>query len=204
MSLTSIGAGNRGRSRPGCSQLRFHGEARRLSHELGYLARDGCAVHARDIPALGQLRPRPSVRGGNCIALTRAWSLGADPGDHQLVVDGDSTIREVFGRLKSGAAYGYAKVLGYHPILATRADTGEIVHARMRKGSADIERGTERFVEELVARLRRAGATGQIIIRFDSGYWSNEDQGYSDAWGVLHHGGAHGHKSHCYCHRSDR
>ena len=80
----------------------------------------------------------------------------------------------MFGRLKAGAAYGYTKVLGYHPILATRADTGEILHARMRKGSANTQRGTKRFVEELVARLRRAGATGQIIMRFDSGYWSKE------------------------------
>ncbi len=106
--------------------------------------------------------------------LERAWSLGAGPGAGQLVVDIDSTIAEVFGRLKAGAAYGYTKVLGYHPILATRADTGEILHARMRKGSANTQRGTKRFVEELVARLRRAGATGQIIMRFDSGYWSND------------------------------
>jgi hypothetical protein len=106
--------------------------------------------------------------------LERAWSLGTGPGAGQLVVDIDSTIAEVFGRLKAGAAYGYTKVLGYHPILATRADTGEILHARMRKGSANTQRGTKRFVEELVARLRRAGASGQIIMRFDSGYWSNE------------------------------
>jgi Transposase DDE domain group 1 len=106
--------------------------------------------------------------------LERAWSLGAGPGANQLVVDIDSTIREVFGKLKAGAAYGYTKVLGYHPILATRADTGEILHARLRKGSANTQRGTKRFVEELVARLRRAGAMGRIIMRFDSGYWSNE------------------------------
>jgi hypothetical protein len=106
--------------------------------------------------------------------LQRAWSLGAGPGSNQLVVDIDSTIREVFGQLKQGAAFGYTKVLGYHPILATRADTGEILHARLRKGSANTARGTKRFVEELVARLRRAGATGKVIIRFDSGYWSND------------------------------
>jgi hypothetical protein len=29
-------------------------------------------------------------------------------------------------------------------------------------------------VEELVARVRRAGAGGEIVMRFDSGYWSNE------------------------------
>jgi hypothetical protein len=66
------------------------------------------------------------------------------------------------------------KVRGYHPLLATRADTGEILHARMRKGSANTQRGIKRFVEELVPRLRRAGAGGKIVMRFDSGYWSNE------------------------------
>ncbi len=119
----------------------------------------------------GHIRQFEKVVGDT---LERAWSLGAGPGERELVVDIDSTIREVFGKLKAGAAYGYTKVLGYHPILATRADTGEILHARMRKGSANTARGTKRFVEELVARLRRAGATGQIIVRFDSGYWSNE------------------------------
>ncbi|MHB8288324.1 MAG: IS1380 family transposase, partial [Acidimicrobiales bacterium] len=107
-------------------------------------------------------------------SLERAWSLGAGPGAKELVVDVDSTIRQVYGKLKGGAAYGYTKVLGYHPILATRADTGEILHARMRKGSANTQRGIKRFVEELVPRLRSAGATGKIIMRFDSGYWSNE------------------------------
>ena len=76
--------------------------------------------------------------------------------------------------MKHGAAYGYTKKLGYHPILATWAVTGEILHARLRKGSANTQRGIKRFVEELVARLRRAGASGQIVMRFDSGFWSGE------------------------------
>ena len=107
-------------------------------------------------------------------ALQRAWTLGAGPGSSRLVVDVDSTIGEVHGKKKHGAAFGYTKVLGYHPILASRADTGEILHARMRKGSANTQRGVKRFVEELVARLRRAGASGEIVMRFDSGFWSNE------------------------------
>jgi hypothetical protein len=106
-------------------------------------------------------------------ALRRAWSLGAGPGDDRLVVDLDSTICPVCGTAKHGAGYGYTKELGYHPILATRAGTGELLHVRMRKGSANTQRGTKRFVEELVARLRRAGATGELIMRFDSGFWSN-------------------------------
>jgi hypothetical protein len=80
----------------------------------------------------------------------------------------------VVGRLKEGAAFGYTRVLGYHPLLATRADTGEVLHARLRKGSANTARGARRFIEELVARLRRAGASGDIVMRFDSGFWSKD------------------------------
>jgi len=105
--------------------------------------------------------------------LRRAWSLGAGPGSDRLVVDLDSTICEVCGKTKHGAGYGYTKKLGYHPLLATRAGTGELLHVRMRKGSANTQRGTKRFVEELVARLHRAGATGELVMRFDSGFWSN-------------------------------
>jgi hypothetical protein len=107
-------------------------------------------------------------------ALRAAWALGAGPGEARLVIDIDSTIEEVHGNKKHGAAYGYTKKLGYHPMLATLAATGEILHARLRKGSANTQRGIKRFVEELVARLHRAGATGAIVMRFDSGFWSAE------------------------------
>lgn len=90
------------------------------------------------------------------------------------MVDLDSTVCEVTGKAKQGAAFGYTKVLGYHPLLATRSDTGEVLHARMRKGSANTARGARRFVEELVARVRRAGASGEVVVRFDSGFWSND------------------------------
>jgi len=119
----------------------------------------------------GHVRQLEAVVGES---LRRAWALGAGPGSARLVVDVDSTICEVAGKAKAGAAYGYTKVLGYHPILATRADTGEVLHARMRKGSANTARGARRFIDELVARLRRAGARGEVVLRFDSGFWSND------------------------------
>ena len=119
----------------------------------------------------GHVRQLEAVVGK---VIERAWALGAGPGGGQLVIDVDSTICEVEGKKKQGAAYGYTRVLGYHPILASRADTGEILHARMRKGSANTARGARRFIDELVARTRRAGATGEIVMRFDSGFWSND------------------------------
>ena len=38
--------------------------------------------------------------------LARAWGLGAGPGEAPLVIDLDSTICEVHGKQKQGAAYG--------------------------------------------------------------------------------------------------
>jgi Transposase DDE domain group 1 len=121
--------------------------------------------------SFGHVRQLEAVVG---VAIERAWALGGGPGHRRLVIDIDSTICEVSGQQKHGAAYGYTKVLGYHPIVATRADTGEILHARMRKGSANTARGVRRFCDELIARVRRAGASGPIVIRYDSGFWSTE------------------------------
>lgn len=63
-------------------------------------------------------------------------------------------------------------MLGYQPLLATWVKIGEILHARLRKGSAHTQGGIVRFVEEHVARVRRAGASGEIVMRFDWGFWS--------------------------------
>jgi hypothetical protein len=104
--------------------------------------------------------------------LTRAWAAGAGPGDGPMTMDLDSTVCEVHGYHKQGAAYGYTHTLGYHPLVATRADSGEVLHVRQRTGRANTARGTARFVDELAARVRRAGASGELTMRMDSGFWS--------------------------------
>ena len=80
----------------------------------------------------------------NELALSRAWSLGAAPAVKEMTLDLDSTVCEVHGRDKQGAAYGHTKTLGYHPLVAVRDDTGEFIHSRMRSGSS--QRGHMRFV----------------------------------------------------------
>ncbi|HKH87917.1 MAG TPA: IS1380 family transposase [Acidimicrobiales bacterium] len=104
--------------------------------------------------------------------LGRAWAAGAGPGDAPMTMDLDSTVCEVHGDAKQGAAYGYTRVLGLHPLMATRAETGEVLHVRQRKGSANTGRGAERFVNELAGRVRRSGASGLLTLRADSGFHS--------------------------------
>ena len=66
------------------------------------------------------------------------------------------------------------RLYGYHPILATRADTREALHIRLRKGSANTQKGIKRFCEELIARVDRAGASGPKLLRADSGFWNTK------------------------------
>jgi hypothetical protein len=105
-------------------------------------------------------------------SLRRAWVAGAGPGNRRLVVDVDSFVGEVYGPDKQGASYGYTHKRGYHPIVATRAGTGEVLHIRARKGAANTSRGALRFVEELIPRVARAGASGTKLLRADSGFWN--------------------------------
>ena len=129
---------------------------------LGTFLRAFTFGHVRQLDrALGQL-------------LTRAWATGAGPGDGRLIVDLDSFVGEVFGTQKQGAAFGYTRVRGLHPILATRADTGEVLHIRLRTGSANTSRGTGRFLDELIARIGRTPATGPKLLRADSGFWNKD------------------------------
>ena len=76
------------------------------------------------------------------------------------------------GRAKQGAAFGYTNVRGYHPQLATCAQTGQVLMCRQRSGSAGAARGAASFLIETVSRVRHAGATGQLTVRADSASYS--------------------------------
>jgi hypothetical protein len=144
----------------GCDVLRT---GRVLGHRvmapstLGTFLRASTFGHVRQLDrVLGEL-------------LARAWRAGAGPGAQRLVIDVDSFIREVHGSQKQGASYGYTKKLGYHPLLATRAGSGEVLDVSFRAGKANPQRGVIRFVDELLGRVSRTGATGEILLRADSG-----------------------------------
>jgi len=106
--------------------------------------------------------------------LVRLWGAGAGPVDlaGPLTIDLDSSIVPVYGRGKQGAAFGYTKVRGYHPQFATCAATGMVLFSRLRGGSAGAARGAKSFLTESVSRVRDAGATGQLVVRADSAFYS--------------------------------
>ena len=106
--------------------------------------------------------------------LARAWAAGAGPGGAPLTIDLDSTICETYGLVKEGARHhGYTGQRGYHPLLAVAAGTGEVLMSRLREGRANTVRGAARFLRETVGRVRYGGASGQLTMRADRGFYTH-------------------------------
>jgi Transposase DDE domain group 1 len=155
-----------------CDVLRSGGTAALLGHRA--LAPSTLGTFLRSF-SFGHVRQLDRVLAE---AIERAWSAGAGPGSERLVIDLDSFIGEVHGYQKQGAGFGYTGERGYHPLIATRSGTGEALHVRLRKGQAGSSRGALRFVQELIARVRRAGASGDILMRADSAFWNKKVMAY--------------------------
>ncbi len=117
------------------------------------------------------------------LAMGRAQAAGASaPVPDAVTVDVDSTVCEVQGSAKQGASYAHTGVLGYHPLVAVRDDTGEVLHTRMRSGSS--QRGHTRFCAEALARARRLAPGAAVTVRADAGFFSFELIGAIEAAGA--------------------
>jgi hypothetical protein len=105
--------------------------------------------------------------------LSRAWAAGAGPGEEPFTIDVDSSIHETYGLAKEGGThFTYNHVRGYNPLYAVAAGTGDVLHTRLRGGNAHSGRGAAGFLTETFGRVRTAGATGPLVLRADSGFYS--------------------------------
>jgi hypothetical protein len=111
--------------------------------------------------------------------LARAATAGAvalDPAAGPVVLDIDATLVETYGLAKSGARQVMRTGRrGYHPLLAVlggdRPGTGDVLHARLRRGRSNDATGAASFLAESICRLRGAGAAGPVVLRADSGFY---------------------------------
>lgn len=148
--------------------LRAGGTARVLGHvvkaasTLGTFLRSFRWGHVRQLDAVSRL------------LLARAWAAGAGPDAGPLTIDLDSTICETYGLAKEGGSdFTYTHTRGYHPLLAVAAGTGDVLHARLRGGNASTVRGAGSFLAETIERVRAAGASGDLVVRADSGFYAH-------------------------------
>ena len=104
------------------------------------------------------------------------------PGADQIAyLDVDSLLRRTFDTAKQGAGFGHAKVGGYSlrlrglsalvATICTPIAAPVIAATRLRGGSAAAARGGASLITEAVTTARRAGCTGQILVRADSAHY---------------------------------
>lgn len=94
--------------------------------------------------------------------------------DQWCVVDIDDTMNPVYGVAKQGAQHGYTGFRGLNALIAT-ITTGEaapmIAGSRLRRGGAHSARGAHKLLSDTLATVRRAGASGTILVRADAGFY---------------------------------
>lgn len=120
------------------------------------------------------------------LAATTDLLVGASEG---AFIDIDPSHVRVYGRTKQGAEYGRLKgKRTLHPMLSTistKHSAPVIGPVRLRRGKAADVRGAASFVAEAIAVARQAGASGPLLVRADSKFYT------ADVVAACRRGGAH-------------
>jgi hypothetical protein len=105
--------------------------------------------------------------GWRCFSVV-SGSAGRDVGEGIVVLDVDSTIVLVHSD-KDGAAPTYKHTYGFHPILVTCDNTGELLVIRLRPGNAGANTAAD-HLEVLAEAIAQVPAQHRrhLLIRGDS------------------------------------
>lgn len=97
-----------------------------------------------------------------------ARAAGRDIGAGVVVLDVDSTLLVAHSD-KEGAAPTYKHTFGFHPILVTCDNTGEVLAIRLRPGNAGANTAADHLdvLTDAIAQIP-AGHRGRLLIRGDS------------------------------------
>ena len=124
----------------------------------------------------GHVRQLDAVAARLLVNLTQEVpGLLAGP-DGPVFLDVDDTVKAVYGAGKQGAQHGYTRIRGLNAQLATLSTTAAapvIAAARLRRGAASSAHGAVRLVRDALRTARRAGVTGDILVRADSAYYQH-------------------------------
>ncbi|WP_414942457.1 IS1380 family transposase [Amycolatopsis sp. cmx-11-51] len=122
----------------------------------------------------GHARQLSSVTGEALVRLSRQVPLL--PGAGQLAfIDIDAKITETYGHGKEGNGFAYNGVRGLNHLIATLSSpicAPVILTAQLRAGNTDSRHGAVAMLREAIGLARRAGATGMIVVRADSAFYT--------------------------------
>lgn len=106
-------------------------------------------------------------------AAKRFKAMRGGPRQRYLTLDVDSLPIEVAGHQQGSAYNGHYHAQVYHPLVASLAETGDLVDARLRDGNVHTAKGALEFIAPLVERLE-AEMCQVAAVRMDAGFPEEE------------------------------
>ena len=147
------------------------------------------------LDALGAPRiPDPTTAGDFCrrfrqvdienlqeaidVSRTKVWSEQPAAFFDRATIDLDGTIVETTGECKAGMDISYNGKWGYHPLIVTLAETGEVLRVRNRPGNRPSHEGAAAEVDRALILCLQAGFR-RIVLRGDTDFSQTE---HLDRW----------------------
>ena len=108
----------------------------------------------------------------------RVWARQPANFFTSAIIDMDGTLVGTTGECKQGMDIAYNGTWGYHPLVLTLANTGEVLRLVNRSGNRPSEDGAAEQVNKAVAVCRRGGFL-RVLLRGDTSFSQTE---HLDGW----------------------
>jgi hypothetical protein len=111
-------------------------------------------------------------------ARLNVWARQPDEFCDRATIDMDGTLVITNGECKQGMDISYKGTWGYHPLVVSLAETGEVLRLVNRSGNRPSHEGAAEEADEAIALCRKAGFR-KIVLRGDTAF---SQSGKLDAW----------------------
>lgn len=111
-------------------------------------------------------------------ARLKVWSQQPAEFFKRATIDMDGHIAETTGECKQGMDIGYNGQWGYHPLLISLANTGEMLRLVNRSANRPSHEGAAPYVDQAIALCQRGGFA-EILLRGDTAFSQTE---HLDRW----------------------
>lgn len=103
------------------------------------------------------------------VARHKVWAAQPAAFFEQAILDADGTMVETDGECKQGMDISYKGQWGYHPLVVTLANSGEVLRIVNRSGNRPSHEGAAARLDESIALCRTAGFQ-KILLRGDTDF----------------------------------